>query len=108
MNEMLEVLADKYGIDKANEIWHIELFNKLCTNLDFRSQMMEEREIYESNIDDLNSHLVRLCAVENCILEIFKSNASQLFKDRLRASLKKGNIRFDEQDGNPILNLIKS
>jgi hypothetical protein len=102
MNEMLAVLADKYKIDKTNEIWHLELFNRLCSQLDFETQMLAEREDNKKYVAFINSDRERLAKTETFVLDLFSGKkVSPIVKEKLRTILADSDLQISQDnDGN--------
>ena len=109
MKTMLTVLADKYGIDINSQVWEVELFNKLCSNLDFEDRMLKERKESNKEKERLLKEVSRLQKLEAFIISLFSEDKKlpSTFKDRLRKLMKEDDIYLDIVDDKPVLRTVK-
>ncbi len=103
---MDKILAGKY-LSKAEQndpSWESILFNKLCTNLDFEKDMIDERKSYQEHIIELNEMIAEKQKIEIFLINtITDKEISTIFKMKLKRYMKEAGLQLDIQDDKPFV-----
>jgi len=95
---MLDILASKYLTEdeRKDAGWQSILFNKLCINLDFEKDMLEERKEFQNHISKLNDIVSEKMKFEIFLINtLANENISTIFRGKLKRLAKAANLTIN-------------